>query len=806
MTTIVLGHNPHPLITLAAKELRRYLYILNHSLPRITSNIPDEGNHILAAIGSDPLLHAYKSSICYDGTIPDSYQISHPQDNGSAIIITGSTPVSVLYAAYRYLELSGIRFYLYGDVIPDAPTVFDPWASSFHICETPHFSIRGFLPFHDFPEGPDWWNQDDYYSILTQLPKLRANFIGMHTYPETPNAPGARTAEPLVWIGRKEDCCQPQKITSSYPVQHFKTNGNSWHYPSVRTGDYPFGMGNIFEKDCYGADYMAGYEEEVYTDEVSDKNLPSDKYNHLFQEYGSLLNHTFTYAHKLEVKTCIGTEVPLRIPELVKERMGIQGKVSASDIQNAYEGIFERIKNTHPLDYYWMWTPEHWTWNGNTEEETRKSLLDFTCAMEAGQNRNIPFSLAVCGWTLGPQEDRGSFDNYFPKSIPFSCINRNVGNDLVEPKFQEIKNRPKWAIPWLEDDHALVSPQLWAGRIRKDAYDALKYGCDGLLGIHWRTRIMAPNSRALMESAWNQEWGSQLTSDRETQRYFDSQDFYEDFCKSEFGEAAGVKAAPLFAQIDCKLPRPSRWSEGPGLIYKNEEDWETVSKDYWFVDQLQQLEPLVTGSGCRERYAYWLHSFLAMKVSAKIGCLFGSFENAVSAVDKEKCLQIYREILSDMKTLNIHLLMCIESPGDMGVICNVTQRSLLPMLNRCKEVMSKWQIQLPKIEECIISNARKLAVPCVRTTLQKGENFCLKLIVIGGCLKNPVLYYRSLGQTSYMTSAFHKQEHWVYRVEIPSDHILADFEYHICLVEGDVSLYYPQNDLHPEQTVIVTEM
>ena len=29
------------------------------------------------------------------------------------------------------------------------------------------------------------------------------------------------------------------------------------------------------------------------------------------------------------------------------------------------EGIFTRITRTHPLDYYWLWTYETWSYNGH---------------------------------------------------------------------------------------------------------------------------------------------------------------------------------------------------------------------------------------------------------------------------------------------------------------------------------------------------------------------------------------------------------------------------------------------------------
>jgi len=74
----------------------------------------------------------------------------------------------------------------------------------------------------------------------------------------------------------------------------------------------------------------------------------------------------------------------------------------------------------------------------------------------------------------------------------------------VDNAFENIRNRPKWAIPWMEDDPSLTQPQLWVGRMRSDAVDALRYNCTGLIGIHWRTRILGPNISALARAGWSQ--------------------------------------------------------------------------------------------------------------------------------------------------------------------------------------------------------------------------------------------------------------------------------------------------------------
>lgn len=71
--------------------------------------------------------------------------------------------------------------------------------------------------------------------------------------------------------------------------------------------------------------------------------------------------------------------------------------------------------------------------------------------------------------------------------------------------FAKINDRGKWEIPWMDDD-GLILPQLWIGRTHRDAADAEASGCNGLFGIHWRTRILSMNISCLAKAAWNQSW------------------------------------------------------------------------------------------------------------------------------------------------------------------------------------------------------------------------------------------------------------------------------------------------------------
>ena len=945
---IVTDYGDGPLTGLAAKELRRYLYVLGEELPLVVNEVPEHGNVILVARKGSCLLKQYEDVLDYSELGGEGYLLYSAGTEKEPVILTGNTQISLLYAVYDFLELLGIKFYLHGDTIPDERDSRDIWNQKINKKEIPLFKERGIHPFHDFPEGPDWWNKDDYYAALTQLPKMRANFFALHTYPENMDAPKAMTAEPLVWIGKQEDCNGDGTVKNSYPVQHFKTNGNSWGYRPMMTKDYPCGTGNIFEKDCYGADYMQGYEEDIYSRDIHDTEIPADKYNRMFNACGKMLEETFSYAKKLAVQTCIGTEAPLTVPKAVKKRLNITGEPDKETIESLYEGMFERIKRTHPLDYYWLWTPEDWTWLGNTKEDTEKTIKDFACALEAKEKTEAPFELAVCGWTLGPQEDRAAFHNYLPKSVPFSCINRNVGFDPIEPKFRDLKKeRPSWAIPWLEDDPAMISPQLWVGRVRRDAFDAKRYGCDGLLGIHWRTSSIAPNIKALMEAAWEQPWNRRLPEEvclegymgedsyieeypqfkgirgtarkgctgyelklppgnytvcmdfrescakldikvknlllrnvsvsngnsqicvpnvqveqdtclvisfsvregapalsaitiegatknnqlagndysrkincggvqwedyeadlglyRENGRYAPADDFYISFAESEFGRAAGRKAAAVFSREDGNLPRPSRWEDGPGNIYCNEIPWEDMKSQYDFTDEFHSLGTLISGIGEKNRYDYWDHTFQAMKRTAEMGCLWGSIEKHCRTGNHGSALSDYRELLRTVEELEYHLLMSVETNGDMGVMANIQQRAVVPILKQCEDKLKAWYPRLPKLKEKVIEKASRLVVPTVRTALQKGEDLRVKVIVVGGCEGTPVMNIRPIGGRDHKIYNAESCGRWVYFFRIPGAELQEDFEYHISLEEDGRLLKYPKSAMHRDQTVILMD-
>jgi len=480
-SAIVIVENATPLHRFAAAELRRYVYVRTGKVLDVTTERTATARF---AFSLDADL------------APEAYRL---KTRGDCLEISAASEQGLLYGAYAVAEKFGVRFYLHGDVVPDRPIPFA--VPEIDEVAEPLFKMRGILPFHDFPEGPDWWNEDDYHAYLGQLAKMRMNFIGLHTYPEWGAGP-----EPLVWIGLPEDIRPDGVVASSYPsFWHNTARGGNWGYQPLKTEDFTGGAAQLFATNYYGPDVMAGL--------VPQPDTPEEA-NELFRRVGLQMGRVFEQARKLGIKSCLGTETPLSIPKAVRERLkelGRQPKDPAV-VKELYRGMFERIAATMPADYYWLWTPEDWTWKNNTSEEFEHTLADILAAYEALKESEISMRLATSGWVLGPVHDRSALDAALPKEVPMSAIHRAVGHEAIDEAYARVRDRSTWAIPWVENDPNMIAYQPWVGRMRFDAVDARRHGCDGLIGIHWRTQILAANMAALAGAAWDQSWMPEGTS------------------------------------------------------------------------------------------------------------------------------------------------------------------------------------------------------------------------------------------------------------------------------------------------------
>ncbi len=788
---------------LAERELQRYIYLRTGGLAEIADK-PASQRIVVARKGGAVIADTAVAKAASD-LRPQEYLIrTTTKGNSRTWWIVGGDDPGTLYGAYRFVERLGVRFYLHGDVIPDKRLGKLPVVNE---TGKPIFALRGIQPFHDFPEGPDWWNTDDYLAYVSQLPKLRMNFIGFHCYPEW-------SPEPAVWIGDKSDVEPDGKVRFSYPARWANTAlDGSWLYAAMPTSAYASGASLLFPGDAYGNDVMNGYLPAPKTVEES---------NQVFNNTADMFRSVFSYARELGIKTCVGTETPLQVPAQVREHLKQQGKDASA--RSVYEGMFTRIARAHPVDYYWLWTPEVWTAEGNTQEQVDATIKDFQSALAALDAVGKPFTLASCGWVLGP------LDRILPKDSPMSCINRAVGHEPIEPGFAEVKDRPKWAIPWLENDGQMIIPQSWVGRMRHDAVDARSLGCDGLLGIHWRTKVISQNISALAAAGWDQSWAPatyrytdfKKAADKGWDRTMPTTDFYTDFARANFGDNVAASVARILASVDGRrMPMPAAWNEGndgPGMIYPNEQPWETEKTKYAFVDELDDLRSRVRGKGNIERFDYWLNTYSFLRAIGELGCLRGQLDLKAKAIESATAPAAKAELAREALGLRVRLsrlweravalqLAAVDTPGEMGTIDNLERhnRKMKMFLTKHDDLVAgALGTSLPADLEVSTAYAGspRIIVPTVRSQAGPGESIKLRVIIPDRKLSaDAVLHWRPLGKGTYKTLPIQHVSRGVHEVTLPPAR--EAFEYYITAQTSAGKLVWPAMAPQINQTVVV---
>ncbi|MFA5814285.1 MAG: hypothetical protein WC865_01505 [Bacteroidales bacterium] len=787
--TIICPASSPANIKLAAREVRRYLYLRTATLLPIAE---DAAGDVI--------------SFRIDNTLEE--QQFRLKSDGKSMVIAGGSDVAVLYGAYAFAEKLGVRFQLDGDVIPDAQIPFSlPGLDETH---KPVFRLRGIQPFHDFPEGPDWWTTDDWKVISGQVAKMRMNFIGLHTYPFKNKDLGP---EPTVWIGLPEDVNADGTVkvadkSSWYTTAKFIPYGC---YAPGETGTFSFGADQLFPADDYGPEING-------PDDFPFPPTPEACVD-MANRSGKMLNEVFTDARELGIKTAVGTESPLDIPDAIAEQLKSRGlnPDDPATLEKLYEGMFLRIKRTYPVDYYWIWGHE-----GEIDEN--RFITNINSARSALRSVEAPFSLGLCGWgwTAGhfPQ-----FDKTLPKDVFFSSISHNVGNTPVSPNFAGLEGRVKFAIPWAEDDGNLTAFQLLVGRMRRDAVDAQTYGCDGLFCLHWRTRVINPNISALAQAGWELgDWGrsSDAVNKDSLPRNLASDDFYLDWTAAQFGPAVAKEIAAIFTKLDGNYPRTSTWNRGPGVININKQSWQEVKNQYAFAEEMESLRPRVRGSGNLARFDWWNHEFQFMKSMAMFACARGELDAALAGIEQIKdpaaqrksaiseVLPIRLKMTNLLGTMYEHMIATLNNSSELGTIANIELQSLL----RCK-LLTAQDETLEKLAGAPLpaearprkeySGTPLLVNLVVRTTQKRGEALLLRIIALDKQpVKSVLVKFRTLGGGKWETIEAKHIARAVWNATLPAPD--DDFEYQIVSeTSGGTKMKWPATAPEINQTVVIRE-
>jgi len=814
--------------SIAAKEVRRYVYLrTGQKLALKTANtVPENEDLILIADDDNKMVESLRDYLGHR-TNPGGFIIKTvKRDSRQILVITGHDSISTLYGAYRFAEHLGVGFSLTRDVIPDKQITLD--ISGFDEVGEPLLQTRGILPFHDFPEGPDLWDTDEYMTVISQLPKLGMNFIGLHTYPrwsttgdKDNNIP--QGPESTTWVGLAQDVNADGTVKWSYPSYYAHTHrpDRIWGYAQRDTEHFHAGASQLFETNGFGS-------------EVIGENVPSDVKgsNQVFNRAGKMFKKAFTHAKNLGVKTAVGTELPMGLepkgpevaydwiramPPKLQKRLTSMGKDprEPSTIKEVYKGIFERIKRTHPLDYYWLWSWEGWSTYGVSDKQIDAFKNEMRIAYQALQDVDAPFQLALAGWIIGTGDNPAEFDDVLPPQVPFYGLwDRAQG-------FEQLSGyRVKWPATWIEEDWGLMQPQLEADRIYGDAKAALNKKCDGLIAKHWRTRVLSSNFGAMKHLLWvygqtGQPLEMKLPADMNTW----ISEFYLDWATRRFGAEVAAQVAEMFAKLDRSarsgeaspaaiLEWDSDEEDGdngaPGAIRPNRRPWASEKSKYEFVAEFENLRNAVVGTGNLERFDYWLNVLKCYRIMGEYGTVRYEFENAAENENWSEALTRRKKMARVFEKLMLHEIRKVSNSSDLGEIMN------LEILNWYQLMMLKWDKRLEEgLGKEIPADANPsmeydgpplIMVDALQTSLYANEPLNSRVRVMGKP-ESVTVFYRPLGEGEYESKELTHIARGVYSLTLRPQP--DDFEYYLEARISTGNIVYPVTAPNLNQTVIV---
>ncbi len=420
---------------------------------------------------------------------PEGYEISNETTAGQAprVRLSAATPQAVLYAVFDFLERQGAFFGLDGEVYPldaaralNLPQPGSPWRAQ------PRFDVRGTLPWPDFLNCVSVYNREDFRAYLESLLRMRFNTLGIHVYSMAKQ-----------WT---ESFLSFEYAGAGHLAYTDTTATNRWGYIPERTSRYGMGSPQFYASEVFGS-------------EVTTQARNCWEAAELAQQ---LWREAFRYAEQLGIRTGVGFE-PYSVPDEIVQAVPPEAlfkkkdpkdpgppidpeSVAAKDILETRLGqLLEAYPN---LDYVWLWEDEESNW-ASQKVNIPLSVTPFRQAHDFLKRQAPAKRLVISGWG-GVVRHFAYFHQHLPGDVIFTSLNDSLGWDLVSEEYAKLEGRERWPIPWLEDDPGMWLPQFHVHRLAEDMDRAKKFGCQGLLGIHWRHRIMEANSTFQSRRSWDE--------------------------------------------------------------------------------------------------------------------------------------------------------------------------------------------------------------------------------------------------------------------------------------------------------------
>jgi hypothetical protein len=674
---------------------------------------------------------------------PEAYEISNESVEGKSphIRLKAASPRAVPYAVFDFLERQGAFFGLDGEVYPLEPARSLQLPPADHAWQgQPRFNTRGLVPWPDFLNCVTIYNREDWRAYLEAMVRMRFNTLGVHVY-----------SGENQWV---ESFLSFEYAGAGHLAYTDTSATNRWGYLPERTSR--FGMG--------GADFFV---DEVFGAEATTKARSCWEAEEFAQK---LWGEAFQYAKQLGIRTGVGFE-PYQVPDEIYRATPPESHYASGDpkipgpridpesvaAKDILEARLGRLLEAYPtLDYVWLWEDEGMNW-ASQKTNVPLSVTPFKQAHDFLKRHAPGKRMVISGWG-GVVRHFAYFHKSLPEDIIFTSLNDNLGWDPVSEEYGKLEGRERWPIPWLEDDPAMWLPQFHVNRFVRDMDLAKQYGCQGLLGIHWRHRIMDMDAGFQAGYSWDKE----LTPAR----------FFQAFASAQARQPRAAKLAKVLEDTDRDRLVLCSWTgkieDGHSEIHEYTGDYDEAFQ-FWndyepaesvkqsqaeVAHQLRALTDSASSPAERERLNYltrfvefltpysesWSLAFRLNQKLRKANELKrqNKAEEARNLIAAEgvplwlKLAPLVREVLLDYQEI-------VSTRNDLGQLASMHNKYERLALYRLRASMKEFLGELPPETERLFAEVRlpeakampRAFVPTRPTVLCSGEHARISAVVAG---------------------------------------------------------------------------
>ncbi len=672
---------------------------------------------------------------------------------GLRVEFAAASTHALTYATFDFLERQGVFFGLDGPVCPLDPEKalrVPPPGRSWKV--QPRFKVRGLLPWPDFLNCVTVYNREDWRAYLEAMARMRFNTLGVHVY-----SSGNEWTEPF--------------LSFEYgPTGHWAftdtTATNRWGCLPQRTSRFGMGAPDYYASEVFGSEATT-QSRSCWEDESNAQKLWGE---------------AFRYAQRLGIRTGVGFE-PYSLPEEIVRAVPPQAlfvnphaKLPAPPVdpdsmaaKTILEARLGRVLDVYPeVDYVWLWEDEASNW-ASRNARIPLSLTPFLQAYNFLRRHAPQKRMVISGWG-GVVRHFAYFHEHLPEDVVFSALNDSVGWDPVSEEFGKLGSRERWPIPWLEDDPTMWLPQLHVYRFERDMDLASQYGCQGVFGIHWRTRSMNANAGYLERYAW--------------EKSLRPEEYYQSFASALARPPRAPKLAAILNEADRDRQILSAWDgkivDGHCQIHEYTGDYDQAFQ-YWngyepsqqikasqaqVATELRKLTDEAASPAEYERLNYWTrHVEFLVPYSDTWSLAFHLYEVLDSADKLKKAgkaneakntvqnegVPTWLKLAPKVREAILDFQAIVSTRDDLGTLASMHNKYERLALFRLPSSMKEYLLDLPvevpnAAEEALKADAQartRVFIPTRPTVLARGERVQIFAVAVGGKIEEkPTLFTR----------------------------------------------------------------